>query len=335
MKPRFLPEIVAAFCFLLLAGTAAFAVDAEDKYLALAHEARERAPWEMPDDVFRNYVAPQTSVGEAEDDWRPLFREKFLPLVEGCATPTEAAEKLNREIWEILGVRYSPERDRPDQSPFHSMRIGKASCTGLSILLINACRSVGVPARFVGCRWKNKPGNHSWVEIWDDGEWKHIGAGDGGVAGETWFDYDAAQADPDDPQYAIYAACVDPTGLFFPLPWQKQSRPLLSGIPAVNVTRRYLDAAEKLPPGTARVSFDLRSRDGVRTAREIIVFDAATGKELARGNTHDDRFDLNDHLRFAFPQGAKLRVAAADAPEKSLAEITVPAKDATFRVVAP
>ena len=73
----------------------------------------------------------------------------------------------------------------------------------------------------------------------------------------------------------------------------------------------------------------------MRTAREIIVFDAATGKELARGNTHDDRFDLNDHLRFAFPQGAKLRVAAADAPEKSLAEITVPAKDATFRVVAP
>ena len=59
MKPRLFPEIVAAFCFLLLAGTAAFAVDAEDKNLALAHEARERAPWEMPDDVFRNYVAPR------------------------------------------------------------------------------------------------------------------------------------------------------------------------------------------------------------------------------------------------------------------------------------
>ena len=110
---------------------------------------------------------------------------------------------------------------------------------------------------------------------------------------------------------------------------------MFRAIPAVTVTRRCLDAAEKLPPGTARVSLILRSRDGVRTAREIIVFDAATGKELARGNTHDDRFDLNDHPRFAFPQGAKLRVAAADAPEKSLAEITVPAKDATFRVVAP
>ena len=40
----------------------------------------------------------------------------------------------------------------------------------------------------------------------------------------------------------------------------------------------------------------LRSRAGGRLAREIIVCDAVNGKELARGNTHDNRFDLNDFL---------------------------------------
>lgn len=235
------------FCFASFANLfgGAFPSADENASARLAIEARERAPWTMPDEIFRNYVLPDTSVGEARDDWRPLFREKFLPLVRECTTPTAAAETLNREIWKILGVRYSPERDRPDQSPFHSMRIGKASCSGLSILLIDACRAVGVPARFVGCRWKNKPGNHSWVEIWDAGQWHHLGAGDGGNVDSAWFDADAAAATPDDPRFAIYAACAEPTGLSFPLAWIPDGED--SGVPALNVTARYLRFAEKFP----------------------------------------------------------------------------------------
>lgn len=305
---------------------------------ALAREARERAPWTMPDEIFVNYVLPQTSVGEDADDWRPLFREKFLPLVESCKTPTEAAEKLNREIWDVLGVHYSPAREKPDQSPFHSMRIGKASCTGLSILLIDACRAVGVPARFVGCRWKNKRGNHSWVEIWDGGEWKHLGAGDGGNANEAWFNADAAQAVPGDPRFAIYAARAEPTGTRFPILWREDEdgAPVLSDVPALDVTERYLAFAEKTDgvPAT-RISVELRSAEGARLAAEIVLADAGTGEERARGVTRDDRFDLNDNLSFRLPPGEKFRVFfAEDFPRRPLAEITVPAEECIF-VITP
>lgn len=290
---------------------------------ALAKIARDSAPWTIPDDIYRNYVLPDTSVGEDRDAWRPLFREKFLPLVKACKTSTDAAETLNQKIWDILDVHYSPERDKPDQSPFHSMRIKKASCTGLSILLVNACRSVGVPARFVGCRWKNKPGNHSWVEIWDCGEWKHLGAGDSVKANETWFDVDAAQADPDDPRFAIYAACVDPTGMTFPAAWRPDGK---TDIPAINVTARYLRDS-KAPAGKAFVSFNLRAADGTRLSEEVIIVEANTGTVLARGKTHDNRRDLNDHLRFALPIGAKIRVVPAETPSQILIEAIVPSDE--------
>src|SRR6478752_4758171 len=48
-----------------------------------------------------------------------------------------------------LKVGYSTERRAANQSPSESRESGKASCTGLSILLSDACRSVGIPARLV------------------------------------------------------------------------------------------------------------------------------------------------------------------------------------------
>ncbi len=304
----------------------------EDRNLEWAKEARATVPWTMPDDIFENYVVPATSVEEAKDNWRPLFREKFLPLVANCKTPVSAAETLNREMWDMLGVHYSPYRDKPDQSPFHSMRIGKASCTGLSILLVNACRAVGVPARFVGCRWKNKPGNHSWVEIWENGEWFHLGAGDCERVNDAWFNADAARADPDDPRYAIYAACAKPTGLTFPAVWRVNPK---SEIPALNVTARYLKLAASIPPGFSRISFDLRSREGVRLSQEIAVIELESGNELARGNTRDNRFDLNDHLNFLLPQGKCVRVVSPSNAAAVLAEFSVPADECVFTLTLP
>lgn len=297
---------------------------------SLAQIARDTAPWTMPDDIFRNYVAPDTSVDEELDDWRPMFRERFLPLVKDCKTTTDAAETLNLRIWEILGVKYSPERDKPDQSPFHSMRIGKASCTGLSILLIDACRSVGVPARFVGCRWKNKPGNHSWVEIWDNGEWKHLGAGDGGSANKTWFDADAAHADPDDPRFAIYAACVDPTGMTFPAAWKMPGTE--TNIPAINVTARYLLNARKPAEGMSFVSLDLRDASGKRVVSELVVYDAQSGEILARGKSHDNRYDLNDHLRVELPTQRLVRVVLGGATERELSVFRVEPEEQVVRL---
>ena len=113
----------------------------------LAYKTRSKVPWgkSIPEDVFLNDVLPYASVNEQRDPWRRQFSEKFLPLVAECKTPTEAAQELNRQIFGMLKVRYSTKRKRADQSPKESIQTGLASCTGLSIVLADACRSVCVP----------------------------------------------------------------------------------------------------------------------------------------------------------------------------------------------
>ena len=141
-----------------------------------------------------------------------------IPIVKDCKNPTEAAQALNAALFTRLKVKYSTQRDRPDQSPGESIKIGMASCTGLSILLIDACRSVGIPARVVGIpKWPNKPGNHTWVEIWD-GDWHFTGACEPDKDGlnRGWFVGDAARARRIRSMNAIYASSFKRTQHRFP-----------------------------------------------------------------------------------------------------------------------
>ena len=47
----------------------------------------------------------------------------------------------------MMDVHYNVGRDRARQSPRHSMRLHMASCSGISIILIDTCRALGIPAR--------------------------------------------------------------------------------------------------------------------------------------------------------------------------------------------
>ena len=143
-----------------------------------AFKSKKHFPWakHVPDQIFLNYVLPYASLNERRDEWRKDFFYKFSPLVKNANSAYEGAAILNNKIFEMVGVEYSTKRPKADQSPYESIEAGLASCTGLSFLLIDACRSVGIPARFVGTpMWYNDSGNHSWVEIWD-GEWHFTGA---------------------------------------------------------------------------------------------------------------------------------------------------------------
>ena len=131
-------------------------------------------------------------------------------------------------------------RKRPNQSYWESRELGKATCTGLAIILAEACRSVGIPARAVGTpMWSNGRGNHTWTEIWD-GDWQFTGADEYDAAGlnRGWFVGDAAQAKEQEPNHAIYATSWARAGLFFPMVWATKSET----VAAVNVTRRYVKA---------------------------------------------------------------------------------------------
>ncbi len=61
--------------------------------------------------------------------------------------------------------------------PMSVLTFGYGSCTGVSIVLINALRAAGIPARLAGTSaWNDNPdnGNHSWIEFFrSDHKW-HI-----------------------------------------------------------------------------------------------------------------------------------------------------------------
>jgi hypothetical protein len=203
-----------------------------------AYLAREATSWgrNIPKELFFEDVLPYVSVNERRDDWRKDFYDRFLPIARESPTAAEAVKRLNVEVFKTFNVAYHPtKRPKPDQSPYESIKAGYASCTGLSILLIDACRAVGIPARMVGTpRWTDQSGNHTWVEVWDR-EWSFVGACEPSKLNETWFLEKASEADETKPQNRIYATSFKATDTYFPMVWKRAAR----DVPGEDVTRRY------------------------------------------------------------------------------------------------
>jgi len=208
--------------------------------VALAYRALDEAPWgkSIPEDVFLNYVLPYANVNERRDDWREDFYKTFMPIAKKFKTPGEAAVALNEAVFKEVGVQYNAtKRPKPDQSPYESVEAGYASCTGLSILLIDACRAVGIPARLVGIpMWADDSGNHTWVEIWDAGKWRALGAAEPGPLDQAWFMDKARATNPSNPEHHIYAVSFKKTATSFPLAWDSS----IKWVNAVDVTDSYV-----------------------------------------------------------------------------------------------
>jgi hypothetical protein len=208
-----------------------------------AYKARETFPWTkaLPDSVFFNEVLPYVSLNERRDNWRKDFFDRFLPYVKDLDDVRAAIDSVNKNIADEVGVEYNTEREKPDQSPYESMEQGMASCSGLSVLLTDAFRAVGIPSRIAGtANWHDNRGNHSWNEIWIDGEWYFTEYYPSGL-NKSWFLADAGQADADDPGHAIWASSFRKTSTPFPLVWDLD----IKDVPAVNVTDRYVKLYEK------------------------------------------------------------------------------------------
>ena len=260
--------------------------------VSLAYAVTGEVPWAktIPAEIFLNDVLPYASVNEQRDNWRQRLHEICLPLVKECRTSAEAAQAINQKLFRQLGVKYSTQRRRADQGPFETMESGIATCTGLSILLVDACRSVGVPARVVGTPlWSNKSGNHTWVEIWD-GDWHFAGAAEADPNGldRGWFVHNASQALPDVPAHAIYASSFKKTGLSFPLPWARQ----IDYVSAVNVTERYAARAKPADGAKVRLNIQVFNRPvGERVVAKVTVTDAARPASHFEGNSKDATAD--------------------------------------------
>lgn len=260
-----------------------------------AHAARAAVPWgrALDDALFANYVLPYAQADEAREDWRTGMMDRFLPTVAGCRTPGEAAQKLNATVFGALNVHYSTGRRRADQPPSESIAQGKASCTGLSILLADACRACCVPARLVSVRWPHQPGNHTWVEVWDGAAWRFCGADEPDAAGldRGWFAGAAAQAAAAaDPAFHPWAVSFAATGQRFVAGWARRA-----GLWGTDEAARYRGTA----PAAAAGGGD----DDAALQAQFARFFAA---DAARQATFE--FDRNLDAMLATPAGdARLR----------------------------
>ncbi|MBN8248618.1 MAG: hypothetical protein J0L84_14410 [Verrucomicrobia bacterium] len=272
--------------------------------LDLAFQARREFSWAaaVPEAVFLNDVLPYAVFDETRDPWRAELLALGRELVRGATNATEAVQALNRQVFHRVNVHYNTGRKRPNQSLQESRALNKATCTGLSIILVEACRAVGIPARAVGTPlWANGRGNHTWVEVWD-GDWHFTGADEFDAAGldRGWFVGDAAQAKAEEPKHAIYATSWKRDGLPFPMVWARGSQ----AVAAVNVTARYARAATATIP-MAHLGVRLWDRPGgSRLAAKVCVLDGVR-RACALDTTRAGTADLNDMPRFSLKPGAR------------------------------
>ncbi|MFC7339008.1 transglutaminase domain-containing protein [Haloferula chungangensis] len=276
--------------------------------LTLAMRARDQFAWtrELPEEVFFNEVLPYASLDETREAWRAEYYHICRELVKDCKSSSEAAQMINKEFFKVIGVHYHTGRKAPNQSPSESKEWGKASCTGLSIILVDACRSVGVPARIAGTAlWSNKRGNHTWVEIYDGGEWFFTGADEFHADGlnKAWFVEDASKALKDDWKHAIWASSWSNADGYFPLAWDRENR----GIPAVNVTDRYALPEKEAEQAVVHLRVWDRS-GGERLALPVEVLDAQ-GKVLQSVKTKAGTSDLNDMASISVEPGRNYRLS--------------------------
>lgn len=213
-----------------------------------AYSAWRAAPWGsgIPEDTFLRYILPYANLNEARDDWRADFARRFqakaFEIGGKSGDPMEAVRWVNDRLNDELKVQYHATRRRaPDQGPYESMALGYASCTGLSILLTDALRACGIPARCVGCpAWTGTPGNHTWVEAWWD-RWWNIGDTGSDPRDANWVNERCRlETDGENPRNAVWAAWWQPTGEHFPVPWDWS----IEWIPGRNVTRFYREPVE-------------------------------------------------------------------------------------------
>lgn len=208
-----------------------------------AAKARKEFKWckSLPDSIFLNEVLPYFSLDEERDNWRFDFYNKFKPYVKNCKTVYEAIDSVNQNIKDVLKVDYNTKRSIVNISPFKAIEEKMATCTGLSFLLVDAFRAVGIPARISGTpMWTNMRGNHNWVEVWIDGEW-YFTEYYPDKLNKSWFLADAGKADPLKPIHWIYSSSYKPGNTFFMRVWANGK----NDINGWNVTENYIKLYEK------------------------------------------------------------------------------------------
>ncbi|MFV0553546.1 MAG: transglutaminase-like domain-containing protein [Mangrovibacterium sp.] len=300
--------------------------------LDYAYKAREEFPWAKAVDkeIFFNDVLPYVSLNERRDQWRADFYERFKKYVGEAQTLEEAIWAVNNNIVKEVEVEYNTKRRKADQSPYESMEQHMASCSGLSILLVDAFRAVGIPARVAGTPiWYNNSGNHNWVEVCVNGSWHFTEyyPSKKQKLDDSWFLERAGKADVNNPMQWIYASSYKPTEVTYPLVWDFN----IKYVYAENVTDRYISlyATENkdmlnainlqvvmLEEGQEKVSGNNRVRSKVELLKDKASVDS--------GITSGARDDMNNFLNFKVQKNQAYQLKYEDEKGKMIVKEVAP-----------
>ena len=307
---------------------------------AFSYKAREQFSWakQIPDSIFFNEVLPYVSLNEKRENWRKEFFDRFSKYVVNCSDIFEAIDSINQNVRDEVLVDYSTKRKKPDQAPFESMEQHLASCTGLSIILTDAFRAVGIPSRVAGTpNWHDERGNHNWTEVWANGKWYFTEYYFPGQLDNAWFFADAGKAIKNDREKAIYASSFKPTGISFPLVWDEN----IKYVAAENVTDRYTELYKKHLASISTdgnhvslrvMAFKNKNQDKESDDRVAVNLDIFEGsKQMGGGRTSGPTQDMNDVLTFALEKNKTYTIKYADSKGK-LQEVKVKLDDKSSEV---
>ena len=307
---------------------------------AYAYKAREQFSWakQIPDSIFINEVLPYVSLNEKRENWRKEVFDRISKYVVNCSDIFEAIDSINQNVRDEVLVDYSTKRKKPDQAPFESMEQHLASCTGLSIILTDAFRAVGIPSRVAGTpNWHDERGNHNWTEVWANGKWYFTEYYFPGQLDNAWFFADAGKAIKNDREKAIYASSFKPTGISFPLVWDEN----IKYVAAENVTDRYTELYKKHLASISTdgnhvslrvMAFKNKNQDKESDDRVAVNLDIfEDSKQMGGGRTSGPTQDMNDVLTFALEKNKTYTIKYADSKGK-LQEVKVKLDDKSSEV---
>ena len=86
----------------------------------------------------------------------------------GCRDTLAFVAELNRTIFQTFG--HTVRDEGPAELPETTLTARTGTCRDLAVLYCAACRSVGIPARFVSgyeASEQERRDMHAWVEVYD------------------------------------------------------------------------------------------------------------------------------------------------------------------------
>jgi len=195
---------------------------------------------EVPKELFLEYVLPYANADEARNNWRPILKTALDPTFNQILndqkkyTMEEIVAIVNENLWSAFKnvnngkkIVFKKGQTPLIYDPMSVILNGFGSCTGLSIMFVDALRTAGIPARIVGTpAWNGKVenGNHSWVEFYSvaQGKWIFLEAMTKSVpynACSYWF-CNKLHFDGNTQVFAAkFERSTEENAVFFPMQW--------------------------------------------------------------------------------------------------------------------